>query len=687
VEDRAGRILSADEERIAELDPVSAALRYLPALPGGAAIKGLLVGRDGVLWIGGVAGGLVARYPDGRTRTWSHNSADAASIGAGAILPLLEDGDGSLWIGVEGEGLDRLDPARRYFEHYRPGSVSGSAAGGDAAPGRALRSLARDSTGRLWAGSADAGLSRFNAGSGRFEPVNAGSPRAGGSVACLLADRGGGLWIGTLGAGLWRLDGEGGALEPFRGPEGLLGDSVYGIVQAADGVLWMRSSRGLVSLDARVGGFFLFGAEDGLPPGDLSTGALLAGRDGLLWVATGGGLRSFDPHMMPRYAPQPDVVATGVESAGGGKVSRSADGSELILGHDNGGLAFRIAVIDYVAPSRNRYAFRLEGLQAGWSSLEGDNAGYLAALPPGRYTLRIRGANGNGVWNQYGASLAVTVRPPVWGTWWFRTAAVLAALALVALGIALRVRNLRRRNRLLVKFARHIEEAREEERTMAARDVHDEIGQDLMVLNIHAYWLLSHGESPAQERLSKVREMQGSILAAMASVKAVATKLRPEALDVLEFPDAIRWYLRSLERVGGIELEADIGGPVAGLGKELATALFRVLQEMLSNVMRHAKAGKVSVRFGVEDGAILLEVRDDGAGMDAGSVDAPDSFGMIGMRERLATHGGSLVVESASGQGTLVRARVPLPGSGARARRPRGWRSALAALVRLGRRG
>ncbi len=187
------------------------------------------------------------------------------------------------------------------------------------------------------------------------------------------------------------------------------------------------------------------------------------------------------------------------------------------------------------------------------------NTGYIAPLAPGRYILRARAANGNGIWNYYGASLSILVRPPWWATWWFRAFALSVAAATLAGAIAARVGSLRRRNALLVKFARHIEEAREEERTIAARDVHDEIGQHLMVLNFHAYWLAAHPESKTEERQPVVRDMQKAILDTMASVKAVATRFRPLGLETLDFPDALRWYMGSFGRMSGITTTLDIG--------------------------------------------------------------------------------------------------------------------------------
>jgi signal transduction histidine kinase len=287
--------------------------------------------------------------------------------------------------------------------------------------------------------------------------------------------------------------------------------------------------------------------------------------------------------------------------------------------------------------------------------------------------LRVKGSNGNGIWNDYGASLSILVLPPFWATWYFRLVVAGAILGLTGLGLAARLGALRRRNSLLVKFARHIEDAREEERKLAARDVHDEIGQHLTVLNFHAYWLVTHLDSPEAERASRIKEMQGVILDAMGAVKAVATGLRPAALDALDFAGALRWYIRSFQSLSGmaVELEEDWGN--CAIQGELTIALFRILQEILGNVMRHSSARKVRIRMGCDGEEAVLDVADDGIGIDPALAARPDSFGIVGMRERCAAFGGGLVISAQPGGGTRVVARLrisPLPaGPASRKRR------------------
>jgi len=497
------------------------------------------------------------------------------SLASSSILSLLEAGWGRLWIGTDGEGLDLFDPSKGEALHWGKGGDQPALI-----PASIITCLVRDSKNRVWAGSADAGLFVLDPGGTHFRPVGRNERKAEGigdlRIESIFEDSRGMLWVGTGGGGLVALDPDTGAVIRRGSSMGLFADAVYGITEDDAGILWILSSAGLFSLDSIRDDVFLFGREDGLNGGGLDAGAVLFSKGGELWVGSGKGLTRFNPARIARYASAPDVVLSEIEPMGeGSSMLRSADGTGIILDHDNMGLGFSIAAMDFAAPGRNRYAMRLEGRQSSWTQMGNVNTGYIAPLAPGRYMLRVRAANGNGIWNDYGASLSILVRSPWWGTWWFRTFVLGTAAVGLAAAIAARVGSLRRRNALLVKFARHIEDAREEERTIAARDVHDEIGQHLMVLNFHAYWLASHAEAKPAERLPVVNEMQKAILDAMASVKAVATRLRPQALDTLDFPDALRWYVRSFGRMSGITTKLDMDEGWKELPREAAKAFFR----------------------------------------------------------------------------------------------------------------
>ncbi|HET7839858.1 MAG TPA: two-component regulator propeller domain-containing protein, partial [Rectinemataceae bacterium] len=661
-----GRIYAGtDGLGLLSVDPRTGSIRELPGMPADRASKkvyAVLVARDGTLWAGTDGAGLLARSPDGSVRSYRHETSRPGSLASDVVWSLFEDRDGSLWVGTEGGGLDLLPPGASAFVHHRPeaprgGSISGSS----------IRAVFRDSRGRLWAGAWDGGLSRLDPGSAAFTSFGPDSrvPSSLGdaSVNCIFEDSSGSIWVGTGGSGIARLDEASGRFAHYSTEEGLAGATVYGILQDRAGALWISTATGLSRYLPNTGGFFNFGSEDGLASALLYQNSFLKSASGELWLGGRDGLTRFDPGRIPVRGSPPEVAISELD-AGGRRLSpgSAATGGAVELPWDNPGLSLRIAVLDYVAPDRNRYAMSLSGRQDAWTQLGTSNLGSIAPLPPGDYLLRVKGSNGNGVWNEEGRTLRLLVHPPVWGTWWFRLIAASLVAAAAAGAIAVRIGSLHRRNALLVNFARHIEAAREEERTNASREVHDEIGQHLAVLNLQAYWLGTHPEAEPESRKARLVDMTSSIAAAMSAVKAVSTRLRPVALDSLSLGETIRWYLKDFERRSGIACRCEALPLPQELSDGVATALFRVLQESLSNVARHAGARSVEVRLHVEGGFLVLEVADDGSGIAEASIHASDSFGIIGMRERCAALGGSLRISGQAGRGSVVVARVPAAG-------------------------
>lgn len=629
-------------------------------------IQTILPLGDGSIWLGTSGSGLIGRDANGTYHRITRMGiggpgkapGDAHSLASPFVLCVSSAVGGKLWVGTEGGGLDLVDPRTETVEHWGYGANQPPRL-----PAATITCILHDGDGRIWAGSADSGLFVLEPGASRFREFGRGNRSSEGlgsqHINALLRDSRGWLWVGLGGGGLVAIDPKAEVILKRATSAGLDDDTIYGIAEDRAGILWVAGSQGFYSFDTQRGEVFRFGSEDGLCFGGYEAGVIFASPRGDLWLGSEGGITRFNPLRIARYEPTPDVIIADVESLDRSGGLRPPDGREIRLDYNNRGLSFSIAVIDFAASKRNQYAMKLEGMQFDWSDMGSLNVGYIAPLSPGHYMLRVKAANGNGIWNQYGASLPIVVNPPWWGTWWFRAVVVGTCVLLIAGAVAASLRSLRRRNELLARFARHIEEAREEERTIVARDVHDEIGQHLMVLNFHAYWLSTNLEAVAAERRSVVDQLQKGILDAMNSVKVVATRLRPVGLDALDFPDVLRYYMRSFSRMSGIKTSLDVEPGWNTMPPETAKVFFRLLQEMLSNVARHSKAKQASVRFSDEGATFLLEVEDDGVGIEAEKVGAQDSFGIIGMRESCTSRGGALFFVPSVGGGCTVRARLP----------------------------
>jgi len=205
---------------------------------------------------------------------------------------------------------------------------------------------------------------------------------------------------------------------------------------------------------------------------------------------------------------------------------------------------------------------------------------------------------------------------------------------------------------------------REEDRTQMAREVHDVLGQALTGLKMDASWLDKRLAAGEIEPLAPLRERTGSLLAnidtTIKSVQRIASELRPPILDDFGLEAAVEWQVHVFQERTGLECDCLSSlGPVS-IARERATAVFRILQEALTNVVRHSEAKRVGVLLEENKGYVVLEVRDNGRGFSPGLQKASKSLGLLGMRERALQVGGHLTIEGVPGGGTILTARIPL---------------------------
>jgi signal transduction histidine kinase len=206
----------------------------------------------------------------------------------------------------------------------------------------------------------------------------------------------------------------------------------------------------------------------------------------------------------------------------------------------------------------------------------------------------------------------------------------------------------------------HLQFVREEERTRIAREVHDELGQSLTGLKIDLSWLASKvaGDRVLQR---KIKSMAADVDNTIHTVRRIATALRPGVLDSLGLAAAIEWQAMDFQESTGIRCEVKIEVKEAIWDGDFSTTCFRIYQETLTNIIRHANATLVVVRLAQVDDELVLTVRDNGRGILEKEIINPLSIGLIGMRERVAQVGGQLFLFGVPGRGTTVTMRVPMP--------------------------
>jgi signal transduction histidine kinase len=210
-----------------------------------------------------------------------------------------------------------------------------------------------------------------------------------------------------------------------------------------------------------------------------------------------------------------------------------------------------------------------------------------------------------------------------------------------------------------------LQSAREEEGTRIAREIHDELGGALTGLKWDLEGIdkvLSDGRKAGElgALREKICSMTGLVESTINTVRRIASELRPGVLDDLGLVAAVEWQAQQFQSRTGIRCECVAKKDVVDLNRERATAVFRILQEILTNVIRHAHASKVEIELLEHDGELELRVSDDGRGITTGEVNNRSSLGLLGMQERALLVGGQILIQGEAGLGTTVIARLPI---------------------------
>jgi PAS domain S-box-containing protein len=217
----------------------------------------------------------------------------------------------------------------------------------------------------------------------------------------------------------------------------------------------------------------------------------------------------------------------------------------------------------------------------------------------------------------------------------------------------------------LRRLSEHLQEAREQERARVAREVHDELGQALTGLKVDIAWLaraLGHSDRNGDHAVAeKLASMDGLVDATILATRRLVSELRPPALDYLGLVAAIEWQAEEFQRRTGIRCRVECEQEDLGLDPQQSASVFRIVQEALTNVSRHARATRVTVTAEAQPGSLCVCIQDNGRGISPGPPSGRRSFGLLSMRERAHLLGGELEVSGVAGEGTTVTLRVPRP--------------------------
>ncbi|HWK57625.1 MAG TPA: two-component regulator propeller domain-containing protein [Parapedobacter sp.] len=429
-------------------------------------VKSLYLDREENLWVGTYTGGL--NFLKKGTHTFQHirhNPSVSHSISNDNVYSIKEDAHGNLWFGTYGGGLNVKKPGDvMRFESYRIRKTGRYHISSDL-----VRTVFIDSRDNLWVGTED-GLNLKRPGTDQFEVFrfSLDDPRSisGNVIISIFEDSKGRIWFGTFKNGLNRYHYDTGSFSRVTEQDGLPGNNIFGILEDA-GHLWLSTNKGICRFNPESGTIKSYNTKDGIGGNEFSIGAYCRTATGRLIFGGSHGLTVFNPNDFSSSSFVPPILFTDFRLFNK-PVSPTKDGvlskpifvtDTIVLSHAQRIFTVEFSAINYVLPEKNKYAYRLDGLEDQWNYVNVPSATY-TNLHAGTYTLLARGSSNDGIWNEVPAKLTIKILPPLWQTWW----AYLSYALLVASGLYVVIRYTKIRSRLEHQLElEHLENERQRE--------------------------------------------------------------------------------------------------------------------------------------------------------------------------------------------------------------------------------
>ncbi len=618
-------------------------LRTLPAA-GHLFVGAVLGAGDGSLWWG--AGPALFQWKDG---VFLSDYEREAWLRGDRILSLCESHQGGMWVGTYNGQLQLLRQGR--FTAI-PGLTP-----------KPIVALAEEPGGTLWIGTMGGGLARLQ--EGRLTVFTTKDGLRSNLIRALRLDPDGTLWIGTISGGLARWSG--GRLSNFGLEQGLLDNTILQILED-DGSLWLGCNRGICrvskkSLDDLAAGTttslhpLAFGNPEGMVSEqcEANFGSGLKTQDGRLLFATAKGIVIIDPRQQSRAAAEPRVLMEDVLLDGQAMDQTAA--AAMPPGRHS--LEFHFTGLNFSAPEKVRFRYRLDGLDADWVDAGAARAARYSYVPPGQYRFEVTACNNDGQWNPAGAAFSFSVQPYFWQTPWFVALLGVAALGLTAGGIRYVER---RRYRARLKRLQ-AERQMERERARIARDLHDELGSSLTRISMLSDLARSRDNSTEQLK-ARVERISNFAVRTARSLDEIVWAVNPRNDSLRSLLEYIMQFARELFEDTNVNCRFHITEdlPLSPLPPETRHNIFLAVKEALTNALKHGHPTEVLLGAQIVGRQIEISIQDNGAGFDPALTEKDTArSGLKNMRQRIESLGGQFAIQTVPGKSTTVTIALPCP--------------------------
>ncbi len=618
--------------------------------------------KHGFIWVG-TQDGLNKFDPSKKYfQRFIHNPLLNSSIPFNIIKNIHIDRFGMIWLGTFSYGLIRYDPIKQRFRTFskdlnNPNTISDNV----------IFQMIDDRNGNLWVCTSQ-GLNKFDRRDKKFvryirDPADKNSLDVD-AVYSILEDDKGNFWIGTQGGGLLKLDSKGKKIKSYNESDGLSNNIVYGILQDSKKNLWLSTNKGISKFNPFTEEFKNYDARDGLPSNEFNACAFLKSSSGKLFFGSIKGLVAFYPDSIVDNTNIPRIVITNFKiyekPATGKKIF--IDGDKIELPYSDNFFSFEFSALDFTEPSKNQYLYMLEGLDPGWVNAGDQHYASYTNLDPGRYTFRVKASNNDGVWNNKGIAIAVVIYPPFWKTWWFRIITAGIVLGLAFYFFERRVFILKKEKAIQQRFSKQLIDSQENERMRIASELHDSIGQNLIIIKNRA--MLGVDSAISEIKNDQLKEIIDISSQTIGDVREISYNLRPYQLGKLGLTKAIESVIKKASPALNVNFNIDIENIDNTLSKDNEIHFYRIVQECLNNTIKHSKATGVFININKKGNLLTFSYSDNGIGFNPAGAGASESdktgMGLFDIAERVKILGGTLNFDSAPNRGVKILIQITL---------------------------
>ncbi|HRH41167.1 MAG TPA: two-component regulator propeller domain-containing protein [Pyrinomonadaceae bacterium] len=576
----------------------------------------------------------------------------------GAVSTFI-DRQNRIWLGSSVNGLRVIEEGKVRVYTTEDGLVNNSVA-----------YITQDRNGAIWIGTKE-GMSRFE--NGVFTNFTVENGLSNNSVRDIYEEQDGTFWIATYGGGINRL--KNGKFTVINSVNGLPEDIASRILIDDRDNFWVMGNQGIYSVSRKLLNDFadgkvkrvycsIYNKNDGMEVSEGNGGNQPAGwktSDGNLWFPMVRGGVIINPKI-PQSLPPPVYIEEVTLNK-----NKILNNKTVEIQPDQQNLEINYTGINFTKPEQLQFRYKLDGYDTEWQEVGSRRVAYYAYLPPGNYKFKVLATTSDGVISPEESSLEIVVYAPFWRTWWFYLMIVAAMILLIVLAYQKRLGILKERRRNQEEFSRQLINAHESERNRIAGELHDSLGQELLIIKNWSLLVLNQISEKDKNR-KQIEEISATATRALDETRSISRNLRPQYLQKFGLTETLQNMAKKVEDSAQIEITISMVNIDGLFSQEDELSIYRIVQECLNNIVKHSEAKKCELKIRFVTGNIDLTnsqekveifIKDNGKGFDLASK-RKTSFGLDNINQRTELLGGKYNINSTPGKGTNITITLPI---------------------------